>query len=159
MHLICAKEPVWSGVSTPAVVSWPCHLALSRLPSDVYLSETEVCLGGVYLTPAAHLPRLRKSRRLISGNPPTEWRRVDHRLLMKDGKGGWLGGKRERVNRKIGQGWGHEEAAGELKKKRSRSEGTEEIRLTNILARWCRLMDATKLSWARLRDRTLCTIR
>lgn len=43
-------------------------------------------------------------------------------------------GKLKRVNRKIGQRWRHEETAGELKT-RIGSEGTEEIRLRNILAR------------------------
>lgn len=39
------------------------------------------------------------------------------------------------MNRKIGQGRGHKEAAGELKKRRIGSEGTQEIRLRNILER------------------------
>lgn len=160
MHL--NFDPVWSGVSDSPVDSWPGQHALSRLLSDVYLSEAEVYLGGVFLTSAAHLPRLSKSQCLVSGNPPTEGLTVDHQLLIEDGKGerGVMGrtwGKWERVNWKIGQGWGHE-AAGELKTRRIRSEGTEEIRLRNILERWCCLMDVTRLSWVRLRDRTLRTI-
>lgn len=69
-------------------VSWPGQPALSRLLSDVYLREAEV-----YLTPAAHLPRLSKSQCLISGNPLAEGLAVDHQPLMKDGKGEGKGGR------------------------------------------------------------------
>ena len=117
------------GVSVTAVISWPGQPAL-RL-SDVYLTEAQVYLGGVYLTPAAHLPRLSKSQCVIGGNPPTQTE--DQQLLMKvrsreRGVMGKMQGKWKIVNRKISQRQGHKEAMWGLNKKKIRSEETE-IRL------------------------------
>lgn len=78
LRLIFGKGPDCSGVCPPAVVSWLGQPALSRLLSDAYLSVAQVYLRGVYLKPAAHLPKLREC--LINGNPPTET--VDRQLLM-----------------------------------------------------------------------------
>lgn len=109
LRLIFVKGPDCSCVCAPAVVSWPGQPALSRLLSDAYLSVAQVYLRGVYLKPAAHLPKLRERQCLINGNPPTET--VDRQLLMTYRLGGGKRGKsrnmrknKKEVNRKVGMG-------------------------------------------------------